>query len=261
MPELPEVETAMRVLRAASVGRVIRDVRALHTSTVRALPADDAARLIGRRILAVDRVGKHQTLALDDGSAVHAHFRMTGDWHVGRVGDPLPAHARVVLDLDDGTRVALVDPRALGGLRWHAADALPVLRMGPDALAEEFDGAALRAALRGRRIAIKPALLDQRIVAGVGNIYAAEACWVATLDPRVVAGALGTVRCTRLVAAIRQVLRDALDDPGRYQDGESRERLHVYGREGEPCTRCGAPVRRLVQAGRSTYFCGGCQRR
>ncbi|MGZ8377918.1 MAG: bifunctional DNA-formamidopyrimidine glycosylase/DNA-(apurinic or apyrimidinic site) lyase [Gemmatirosa sp.] len=261
MPELPEVETASRVLRAAAVGRTIRAARALHPSALRALPDDVAAALAGRRIDAVVRCGKHQALTLDDGSTLHAHFRMTGDWHVGRSDAALPAHARVVLDLDDGARVCLVDARALGSITWHAAGTAPVPRLGPDALEDAFDAAALRSALRSRRTAIKPALLDQRVVAGVGNIYAAEALWRAQIDPRVAAASLGPARAARLVDAIKGVMHDALDAPGRYQDDQAVERLHVYGREGVACTRCGARIRRIVQAGRSTYLCGGCQRR
>jgi formamidopyrimidine-DNA glycosylase len=261
MPELPEVEAAVRVLRAAVVGRVIRAARALHASARRALPDDVADALAGRRVLAVRRLGKHQAIDLDDGSTLHAHFRMTGDWDVGRDGAPLPPHARVVLALDDGARVALVDPRALGSVSWYAPGAAPRPRLGPDALGDAFDHGALRAALRTRRAAIKPALLDQAVVAGVGNIYASEALWRAGVDPRAPAASLGPARAARLVDAVRGVLRDALDAPGRHQEGEAVERLRVYGREGEPCARCGAPVRRVVQAGRSTYFCARCQRR
>lgn len=261
MPELPEVESAVRVLRAAVVGRTIRRLQALHAAARRALPDEVAARLAGRRIVAVARLGKHQVLTLDDGSTLHAHFRMTGDWEVGAADAPLPPHARVVLELDDGTRVALVDPRALGGISWHASGHAPTPRLGPDALDDAFDAAALRAALRGRRTAIKAALLDQRVVAGVGNIYAAEALWWARIDPRVAAATIGPARAARLVAAIRAVMHEALAAPGRYQDGEALGRLHVYDREGAPCARCGAAIRRIVQSGRSTYFCAGCQRR
>jgi formamidopyrimidine-DNA glycosylase len=261
MPELPEVETAVRALRAATVGRTIVDARALHPSTRRALPDEAAARLRGRRVVAVERLGKRQALALDDGSTLHAHFRMTGDWDVGRADAALPAYARATLALDDGARVTLVDPRALGSLAWYPPGGAPAPRLGPDALDPAFDAAALRAALRTRRAAVKPALLDQRVVAGVGNIYASEALWRAAIDPRVPAASLGAARAARLVAAIRDVLRDALDAPGRYQDGEALDRLRVYDREGAPCARCGAPVRRIVQAGRSTYFCARCQRR
>ena len=261
MPELPEVEAAARRLRPCIVGRRVVGVRTLHPSTTRALPPEAAARVAGRRVTDVVRRGKHQLLRLDDGAVVHAHFRMAGDWHVGPTTDPPPPHARAALDLDDGSTVTLVDGRALGALVWHPSldAALPAL--GPDATEPAFDAAHLRAALRGRRGPIKPALLDQRLVAGVGNIYAAEALWEARVDPRAAASALGAVRAARVVDGVRLVLARALDDPGRYQDAEALDRLRVYGREGAPCLRCGGAVRRIVQAGRSTYFCGGCQRR
>lgn len=261
MPELPEVEAAVRRLRPAVIGRRILAARTLHPSTTRALPPEQAARLVGRTVAGVVRRGKHQLLALDDGSVVHAHFRMAGDWHVGPTGDEPPRHLRAALDLDDGTTVALVDGRALGTLVWRAslADALPAL--GPEAIDSTFDGAYLAGALRGRRGPIKPALLDQGLVAGLGNIYAAEALWEARVDPRVAVGRLGPVRLARIVDGVRTVLGRALSEPGRYQDDEAVDRLVVYGREGEPCRRCGAAIRRVVQAGRSTYFCTGCQRR
>ena len=260
MPELPEVEVAARALRAAVVGRTVRRVHRWHPATQRALSDADAARLVGRRVVSVDRRGKHQLLALDDGTLLHAHFRMNGDWMVGRVDAALPPHARVVLDFDDGTRVALVDSRALATIRVLAAGEAPLPRLGPDANDPAWDGAALHATLAGRRTAIKVALLDQRVVAGLGNIYAAEACWHAGVDPRALASGLTRARCARIVEGARQALEDAAVDPGRYSRGESADRLKVYGREGEPCARCGSAIRRIVQAGRSTYFCARCQR-
>jgi formamidopyrimidine-DNA glycosylase len=261
MPELPEVEAAARRLRPVVTGRTLHAVRTLHATTRRALPDERAAALVGRRVDGVLRRGKHQLLLLDDGSVLHAHFRMNGDWHVAPTGEPLPPHARASLDLDDGTSVVLVDSRALGTLAWHAtADgALPAL--GPDATDPAFDAAALGRALAGRRGPVKPLLLDQRVVAGVGNIYAAEALWRARIHPATPARGLGPQRLARLVDGIRGAIADALADPGRYQDGEAVARLQVYDREGAPCPRCGAPIRRAVQAGRSTYFCAGCQRR
>ena len=260
MPELPEVENAVRRLRPAIVGRRLNAVRTHHPVARRALADDVAARLAGRQVTSVDRIGKHQHLVLDDGSVLHAHFRMNGDWHAGRTSEALPSYARVTFDLDDGTRVALVDSRALATVVWMPAGS-PAPAVGPDAAGAEFDAAALGRALRGRRVAIKPALLDQRVVAGVGNIYASEALWRSRIDPRVAAGRLGPARLTRLVDAVRETLFDALADAGRYQDGEAVARLAVYDREGAPCRRCAAPVRRTVQAGRSTYFCPRCQRR
>jgi formamidopyrimidine-DNA glycosylase len=258
MPELPEVEAAVRELRAAIVARAVARVRRLHPTIVRALPDADADALLGRRVVAVERRGKHQLLRLDDGTVLHAHFRMSGDWCVGRAGET-PRHARAVLDLDDGSAVALVDPRALATLALRRADADPAL--GPEATDPAFDADALGRALARRRGPIKPALLDQRVVAGLGNIYAAEALWRARISPRAAASALGPARRARLVDAIRETLREALAAPARYSSGEGADAMRVYGREGEPCARCGAAIRRVVQAGRSTYYCPRCQAR
>lgn len=260
MPELPEVETAVRRLRPIVVGRRIAAAATHHATARRALPDVVAASLAGRQITTVERRGKHQHLTLDDGSALHVQFRLTGDWHVGHADAALPPYARVTLALDDGAVVSLVDARALATAVVCASGA-PSPTLGPDALDPAFDAGALGRAWRGRRVAVKPALLDQRVVAGIGNIYAAEALWRARIDPRVPAGRLGPARRTRLVDAVRATMNDALADAGRYQHGEALERLAVYGREGAPCRRCGAPVRRVTQVGRSTYFCPACQRR
>ena len=260
MPELPEVERARQLLERAAAGKRLTSVRALHPSARRALRPGDADSLAGATLVRVERRGKHQLLRLDDGRTLHAHFRMNGDWDVGRAGEALPAHARVVLDFEDGTRVALTDSRALATVRLHAADEDPLPAMGPEATSPAFDAGSLHAALRGRRCAIKVALLDQRVVAGLGNIYAAEALWHARVDPRAVASTVSRARCARIVEGARAALAAAAEDPGRYQDGEAADRLNVYDREGEPCRRCGAAIRRIVQAGRSTYYCGKCQR-
>jgi formamidopyrimidine-DNA glycosylase len=260
MPELPEVERARRALERAAAGKRLTSVRALHPSAVRALPARDADAVAGATLARVERRGKHQLLRLDDGRTLHAHFRMNGDWDVGRAGEALPAHARYLLDFDDGTRVALTDSRALATIRLHAADADPLPALGPEATSPDFDADVLHAALARRRTPVKVALLDQRVVAGLGNIYAVEALWHARVSPRAVASKVSVARCARIVEGARQALADADGDPGRYQDGDAVERLNVYGREGEPCRRCGRRIRRIVQAGRSTYFCAGCQK-
>lgn len=260
MPELPEVEAAARELAAAVEGKVVRRAAALHPALVRTLPEADARALAGRTIRRVRRRGKHQLLELDDGRTLHVHFRMSGDWAVGAVADDPPRHARALLELADGTRVALVDPRALSTMRLLAPDEDPLPRLAPDADAPEFGVGALAAALAGKRSAIKPALLDQRVVAGIGNIYAAEALWQARISPRAVASRISRARIERLHAAILTVIERARRAPSRYY-GESREpRFQVYDREGEPCRRCGTSIRRIVQTGRSTYFCPRCQR-
>ena len=260
MPELPEVEAASRILRSAAVGRTIVSLRMLHPSLRSALPARRLRAVAGRRIDRVERRGKHQLLLLDNGRVIHAHFRMAGDWHVGRTGEALPKFARAVLDLSDGTRISLIDPRALSTVKLHDAGELALPSLGPDPADPAFDVSFLKGALAGRRGAIKPALLDQRVASGVGNIYAAEGLWIARIDPRATASSLGPVRLARLIAGIRQALAAGEASAGRYSEGDASG-LEVYGREGEPCSRCGGRIRRIVQAGRSTYFCPGCQRR
>ncbi len=268
VPELPEVERGARILAAAAIGRTLAAARVLHPAYRRRLPDDHAARLAGRAIVAVARRGKHQLATIDDGSTLEIHFRMSGEWLVGRAADQLPRFARVVLDFTDGTRAVLSDSRALGTARLHPPDAVALPALGPEPLGPAFTADALGAALERRRTAIKAALLDQRVVAGIGNIYAAEALWLARIDPRTPAAALGPARRTRLVRAIRAVLRraqraassaapDGGPDDGRENGPDS---WRVYDRDGRPCRRCRARIRRITQGGRSTYYCPRCQR-
>lgn len=258
MPELPEVEHAARVLRAAIVGRRVTRVRVLHPSLRAKLPPRDQRRLTGRVVRDVVRRGKHQVIHLDDGTALVAHFRMTGDWAVGRVGDAPAPYARAELELDDGTRVTLSDSRALGTLVRTDDPASVLPELGPEPDDPSLTPSSLAVSLARRRGAIKPALLDQRVLAGVGNIYAAEALWRARIDPRTPARSLDTAHLKRLIAAIRTVLR--LAPAGRYQNEAAAARWNVYDREGLTCRRCGGTVRRIVQAARSTYFCPDCQK-
>jgi formamidopyrimidine-DNA glycosylase len=184
---------------------------------------------------------------------------MAGDWDIGRVDQPLPPQARAVLEFTDGTRVSLVDPRALSTLTLHAAGDSPLPELGPEPADAELSPASLRAALARRHGPIKPVLLDQRIIAGIGNIYASEALWRARISPRTAASSLDEKRLKVLLKEIRHVLGPAAALPGRYREvGESR-RIAVYGREGKPCRRCSGPVERIVQAGRSTFHCQHCQ--
>ena len=259
MPELPEVEFAVRRLRRAVKGRVIAQLRAHHPAQRRSVPPRVAAAAQGRRVLRVERRGKHQLLHLDDGALLLVHFRMDGDWVFDRRDTKLPPHARVTLDLSDGRRAVLVDPRAFCTLTWHAADAHPDLGLGPEPEDPSLTAANLRARLAGRRGPIKAVLLDQSVVAGVGNIYAAEALWQAGISPRAAAASLSLARVERLLAGLRTALADGHVNAGRYHRGERLIPFNVYDREGEPCPRCTRPVRRIAQAGRSTYFCARCQ--
>ena len=260
MPELPEVEHASRVLRKAIVGRTIRGVRILHRSHRRGLPSRDVARIRGATVSGVERRGKHQLLTLETGDLVVVHFRMTGDWLVDEAAKSLPDYARVVIELDNGMRVSLIDPRALSTVTVHRAGATSLPSVGPDAADPTVPVEVFGQALAKRRVAIKVALLDQRVLAGVGNIYAAEALWLARIDPRAVASSLSKARQRRLLDAIRAVLDKAQRGTGRYRD-DGIDRFEVYDREALPCSRCGTAIRRIVQGGRSTYFCPHCQRR
>lgn len=258
MPELPEVESAVRGLRAAAVGKTIDRVMLTHRSLRRRVSARQLRSLHGARIQSVERRGKHQLLHLEDGRVLHAHFRMTGDWTLDRAADPLPRFARAAIVLTDGSRVVLDDPRALSTFDLHPAGAALDLGLGPEPSDPALTTAALQAALSKRRGPIKPVLLDQRVIAGLGNIYAAEALWHARIAPTRPASSLATAEAARLLASIRKVIARATG--ARYTD-ESVNRLAVYDREGKPCRRCRTKIERIVQAGRSTYFCPSCQKR
>ena len=257
MPELPEVERAVRRLRRAIAGKRIDRVRLLHPALRRRISPARLRSLHGARIVRVERRGKHQLIGLDDGRTLHAHFRMTGDWHVDKGDDPLPRFARAAIELDDGSRAVLDDPRALSTMDLHPAGAPPDLGLGPEPSDPALTPETLRAALARRRGPVKPVLLDQRVIAGLGNIYAAESLWHARVAPTRRASALSLSEIKSLLAAIRRVIERATG--ARYTDA-SVSRLAVYDRAGKPCRRCGAPIERIVQAGRSTYFCPACQK-
>ena len=256
MPELPEVEAALNVLRTRVRGRAITRARLLHPALRRRIRPAQLRALASARIVRVERRGKHQLLHLDDGRILHAHFRMNGDWEIVPTGTPLPRFARAVLELDDGTSLVFLDSRALGTLDVHPAGVELELGLGPDAADPEWTAAQLAAALAPRRGPIKPALLDQRLVAGLGNIYAAESLWRARINPYTPCNALPRSRVVALRKAIAAVLRRATGS--RYTDDDTVT-LDVYDREGLPCRRCDTPIERIVQAGRSTYYCPHCQ--
>jgi formamidopyrimidine-DNA glycosylase len=212
--------------------------------------------------VSVERRGKSQRFRLASGRELRVHFRMTGDWLLPGSG-PLPRSVRAVLAFDDGGRLALDDPRALSVVSLCEApnddDGL-----GPDALDPGLTARRLADALSSRRIPIKVALLDQRVVAGVGNIYASEALWRSKIDPRRPANRLSAPELSSLLRAVRATLTAALERQRRYYGSsagdEADDRFAVYDREGEPCRRCRSPIKRITQAARSTYFCPFCQR-
>ena len=259
MPELPEVEKAARALARAAVGKTIAAVRPIHPSLKRRFTSASARRAKGKRVKSIERRGKHQLLNLDSGDTIVIHFRMNGDWEIGTVDDSLDRFARAVIELTDGTRISLVDRRALSTITLDREGISSLPKLGREASDPSLDGAYLSGVLQRRKIAIKPALMDQAVLAGLGNIYAAEALWEAQIDPRSGAASMPGDTLTKLVDAIRLVLSPRRRRPGRYTESRGRSRFAVYDREGQECRRCGGVVQRIVQAGRSTYFCPDCQ--
>jgi formamidopyrimidine-DNA glycosylase len=275
MPELPEVETVRRGLALKMTGRRIVAAELRRPDLRRPFPPKLAERLGGAEIGALGRRGKYILIELDRDGLLLLHLGMSGRVTAGPAGAPAARHDHVVLRLDDGTVVTLNDPRRFGTLdylRKSEADRHPLLAgLGPEPLGPDFDGRYLAGKLAGRMTPIKAALLDQRVVAGLGNIYVCEALYRARLSPRRQALTIGRGRAERLVAAIRAVLDEAIAAGGSSlrdyvqangELGYFQHRWAVYGREGEPCPGCSCRegVRRIVQAGRSTFFCARRQR-
>jgi formamidopyrimidine-DNA glycosylase len=260
VPELPEVERAARQLTRAALGKTIASVRAIHPALKRKLssPASRAAK--GKRIDGIERRGKHQLLHLDSGDTLVVHFRMNGDWEIGSTADPLHRFARGVIELIDGTRISLVDRRALSSITLDKKGSSSLPTLGREASDPALDADYLAGVLKNRKVAIKPALMDQAIIAGLGNIYAAEALWEAEMDPRKPAMKVSRAKLARLVDAVKLVLSPRKRLPGRYTDKRVASRFAVYDREGQVCRRCGGTIKRIIQGGRSTYFCPSCQR-
>jgi formamidopyrimidine-DNA glycosylase len=278
VPELPEVETVRRGLDGALVGRRIDDVRVLGRRTVRRQsPAELETRLIGRSVTAAGRRGKFLLLSLDDDSVLVVHLRMSGQLlHVrGPDRPPLAPHTHVVLSLEDGTELRFVDPRTFG--EWFVSSEVDgrgvpaeLAHVGRDPLLEGLPAAFLAGRFAGRRASLKALLTDQRIVAGIGNIYADEICFRAKLRPDRSGGSLTPAEVAALAKAARAVLREAVRMRGsslvdaRYRDvegdlGSYQGRHAVYDRAGEPCRRCGGRVVRLKIGARPAYCCEGCQ--
>jgi len=260
MPELPEVERAARQLKRAALGKSIASVRAIHPALKRKLSPSQSRAAKGKRIEGIERRGKHQLIHLDSGDTLVVHFRMNGDWEVGTTADALDRFARAVLELADGTRISLVDRRALSSITLDKKGASSLPKLGREASDPSLDAEYLRSALARKKIAIKPALMDQSVVAGLGNIYAAEALWEAEMNPRKPAAKVTRARLATLLNAIRLVLSPKKRLSGRYTDKRGASRFAVYDREGKICRRCGGTIKRIVQAARSTYFCPSCQR-
>ncbi len=267
MPELPEVETIRAQLAPRLEGRTLARVEILDPRLTRPYDLFEVVEeLEGDRVLAVDRRGKYLVLRLESGLVLLVHLRMTGSF-----GFAPTSHERAVLELDDGSRLVYRDVRRFGTwLVLDGEDAASYLaaKNGPEPLGPRFTTKWLAARLAQRRAALKTVLLDQRIVAGLGNIYADEALWRAQLNPLRPANGLTPEEVRRLHRAIRAALRRGIERQGSTlrdyatPDGSSgvmQEEFRVYGREGEPCPRCRTPIARARVGGRGTWFCPRCQ--
>ena len=271
MPELPEVETTVRGLRPILEGHRIESLDLRRGDLRWPFPPDLRQRVTGAVVTALGRRAKYGLIDTDRGDTIIFHLGMSGHWRI----DPteIGKHDHVVIETDAGRRLALNDHRRFGSLDIVATDALagygPFVTMGPEPLGDGFDGARLEKALDGRVAPIKALLLDQRIVAGLGNIYVCEALNLARIAPGRAGGQIARARLDRLAGAVKEVLTAAIAAGGSSlrdyvrPDGElgyfSKE-WRVYGREGLPCPRCGATIRRRVDSGRSTFYCPKCQR-
>jgi formamidopyrimidine-DNA glycosylase len=271
MPELPEVETVARGLQEELPGRTITRVEVLWDRSI-ATPAPQAfvERLQRQRIACVGRRGKWVRIQLESGDVLLVHLRMTGRLLVEQTGAEEDPYTRVLLVLDDGRELRFSNPRKFGRMALVADADEVVGDLGPEPLADDFTAQRLAEMLSGRRGRLKPLLLKQRFLAGLGNIYADEVLWRARLHPLRTAGTLSAGEVARLHAAIRTVLGEAIAWRGttledqRYVGpdgvpGEFAARLAAYGREGEPCLCCGTPMERIVVGQRGTCFCPRCQ--
>jgi formamidopyrimidine-DNA glycosylase len=293
MPELPEVETVMRGLAAVLEGHRIVEVQQRRAGLRFPFPADLVRRVEGRRVLSFRRRAKYMLMRLEGGESLLIHLGMSGRMVAREAGAPMvarlapqgaasdarghnappEAHEHLVLATDHGWRVGFVDPRRFGSVDLVATEAEDSHRLlaglGPEPLEDAFTDAVLSASLVGKHTPIKAALLDQTVVAGLGNIYVCEALYRAGISPRRLAASVAGARAARLVPAIKAVLRESIGAGGSSlrdyvrADGELgrfQDTFAVYGREGEPCPHCGSPILRIVQSGRSTFFCPRRQR-
>lgn len=268
MPELPEVETTVRGLERVLEGRRITRVEARRADLRRSFPKDLGQRLTGARITGLGRRAKYGLIHTDRDDTMIFHLGMSGSWRIDHA--ELGKHDHLLIETDEGKRLALNDPRRFGSVDLVPTETLgewPAFKaLGPEPM--EIDAPELKRRLRGRTAAIKLLLLDQGIIAGLGNIYVCEALYRSRIHPKRPGGSISLERLERLVVAIKEVLAEAIEAGGSTlrdfvgPDGELgyfSKTFSVYNREGQPCG-CGGTVKRFVQGGRSTFYCPACQR-
>jgi formamidopyrimidine-DNA glycosylase len=270
MPELPEVEYVARQMRETLVGSRITRTEVLWPRAVSGItPEEFIARLAGRRVIAVGRRAKYLVLTLDSGESVVIHRRMSGNLLLARADESAP-YTRVMFTLSNGRHLLFTDPRKFGRITVVAPEELPALfsRIGPEPLDADFTPDALAERLAGHARSIKALLLDQSVVAGLGNIYADEALFRARIHPLRSAATLTAEEIEALHAGIQETLRTGIEHGGTTfgrhrglydEPGSNMEHIQVYRRTDQPCLRCGAPIARIRVAQRSTHFCPQCQ--
>jgi formamidopyrimidine-DNA glycosylase len=264
MPELPEVETIVRGLQRPLVNRTFTGVTVLWPNAVKTPLLELKSRLPGQRIESLTRRGKYLQFSLSGGDTLFLHLKMSGELLVEPNDEPLHPHVRTIFDLDNQHQLRFKDTRKFGRVYLVDDPAQVTAQLGPEPLADDFTVEDFIALFAGRRGRLKPLLLNQHFLAGVGNIYGDESCFVARIHPRRQVDTLSEAELTRLYQAIRQVLNHGIVHKGAsldevYKGGEFQNHFQVYGRAGEPCLRCGTPIERVVLGGRSTHFCPRCQ--
>jgi formamidopyrimidine-DNA glycosylase len=264
MPELPEVETTVRGLRGPLVGRTFTDVTVLWPKAIKTPIPELKRRLPGQRIETITRRGKYLRFDLSAGDMLFLHLKMSGDLLVEPANEPPHHHVRTIFDLDNNHQLRFKDARKFGRV-YLANDPNTVIgKLGPEPLADDFTSEDFKTLFRRRKGRLKPLLLNQEFIAGIGNIYADESCFLANIDPRRQVDTLSPDELEKLYHAIRQALTKGIMFKGAtlddvYRGGEFQKHFQVYGRANEACFRCGSPIQRVVLGGRSTHFCKQCQ--
>jgi len=265
MPELPEVETVVRGLRGPLVGRTFTGVTVHWPNSIKTPIPELVNQLPGQRIEAITRRGKYLQFHLSRGDTLLIHLKMSGDLLVEPANDPLHHHIRTIFELDNGHQLRFKDMRKFGRVYLVDNPDRVVGQLGPEPLADDFSTNDFKALFQRRSGRLKPLLLNQQFIAGIGNIYADESCFMAKIDPRRTVDTLSEGELERLYYAIRQTLTHGIMHKGAsldevYRGGQFQEHFQVYSRTGEPCLSCGAEILRIVLGGRSTHFCNRCQK-
>ncbi len=264
MPELPEVETVVRGLRGPLVGRTFTEVVVMWPNSIKTPISELQQRLPGQQIEAITRRGKYLQFHLSGGNTLLIHLKMTGSLWVEPAGSLPHPHVRTIFGLDNGHQLRFKDMRKFGRVYLADDPEKVVGKLGPEPLADDFTVDDFKTLFQKRKGRLKPLLLNQEFIAGVGNIYADESCFGAGLDPRRQVDTLSPAELERLYRAVRRSLQRGIIYKGAsldeiYMGGEFQNYFQVYGRTGEPCFQCGSPIVRILLGGRSTHFCQQCQ--